>query len=100
MSTNSECAFIEVAKGKWYYLLEDYDAPKNAWDWRDHASAYGPFATEEAADQHLRDNHANPGGSWTRPLPEGVDALDMSKDETLAKLIQSARAPTASRRRW
>jgi hypothetical protein len=63
VSTNSECAFIEIKPRRWFYLLEDYDAPKNAWDWREHSRAYGPFTTIEEAQQHLRDNHANPGGS-------------------------------------
>ena len=62
MSTNSECMFVEVEPGEWYYALEHYDAPQNSWDWLEHATAYGPFPTFEVAYQHLGDNHANPGG--------------------------------------
>ena len=98
MSTNSECRFYQVETQKWYYVLEDYDAPKNAWDWREHASAYGPFATLEKALQHLDDNHASPGGYCECPLPEGQTQLDLSKDETLAKLIASATRPLSMRR--
>ena len=98
MSTNSNCAFIEVAKGKWFYILEDFNAPKNAWDWRDNATAYGPFIDFDKAHQHLRDNHANPGGFWQSELPHGVESLDLTKDETLGRLIASATAPTLARR--
>lgn len=90
MSTNSECLFIQVKSDQWYYVLEDYNAPKNAWDWREYATAYGPFRTEDAANGHLCDNHANPGGSTTQELPEGVAVLDLSKDEVLRRLIDEA----------
>lgn len=62
-STGMECQFIEYKPGVWYYLLEDYGSPKGAWDWRENATAYGPFASWEAGNEHLRSNHANPGGS-------------------------------------
>lgn len=61
MSTNSECLFFRH-DDKHYYLLEHYNAPQNAWDWRDNATCYGPFASFEEAQEDLRDNHANPGG--------------------------------------
>ena len=61
MSTNSECEFVEQDDG-WIYRLEDYHAPKNAWDWRENSKTYGPFPSFEVAVQHLRDHHANPGG--------------------------------------
>lgn len=64
MSTNQECLFLEWG-GRWYYILEHYNAPKNAWDWMDNATTYGPFASEELANWHLKHNHANPGGSHT-----------------------------------
>lgn len=67
MSTGQECMFVEEKPGHWHYVLEDYNAPKNSWDWMEHAKAYGPFQTEEKACQHLSDNHANPGGSFTIP---------------------------------
>jgi hypothetical protein len=63
MSTGLECEFIEFEPGDWYYLLEDYDAPRNAFDWREYATAYGPFSSTEAANAHLGDHHANPGGA-------------------------------------
>jgi hypothetical protein len=85
MSTNSECHFIEWGEGSWYYILENYYAPKNAWDWREHASCYGPFSSEEVADDHLRNNHANPGGSCTFYK----DEID-NEDEVLKGLIEGA----------
>lgn len=82
MSTNSECLFVEVQPGQWWYLLEHYNAPKNSWDWREHSTAYGPFTSEDSAYEHLRDNHANPGGSCTSSYVEGF-----KPDEVLQRLI-------------
>jgi hypothetical protein len=75
MSTNNECLFFQWEEDKWYYLLEDYNAPKNAWDWRDHAVCYGPFATQEKADADLTNNHANPGGACHSPSPDKTDPV-------------------------
>lgn len=55
MSQNRELEFIEPEPGKWYYLLEDYFAPKNSWDWREHARCYGPFPSQAAAEYHQYD---------------------------------------------
>lgn len=66
MSTNSECHIFQWGEGgQWYYLLESYHAPKNAWDWREFATCYGPFPSEEAAMEALSNGHANPGGFST-----------------------------------
>lgn len=62
MSTGLNCTIEEVKPGVWYYVLEDGGAPKNAWDWREYADAYGPFASDDQAIDHLHRNHANPGG--------------------------------------
>lgn len=90
MSTNSNCDFIEVKKGEWFYVLEHRNAPKNAWDWHEHATAYGPFSTESEAERHLAENHPNPGGSCSSSLPEGQNEARLS--QTLARLIEEARA--------
>lgn len=90
MSTGCECQFLEIERDRWYYLLEDCNAPKNSWDWREHATAYGPFSSQELAEKHLRDNHANPGGSSVTELPPGQDKVDLSSDETLRQLIETA----------
>lgn len=90
MSTNSECLILQVQPNQWFYVLEHRDAPNNAWDWREHASAYGPFPSEETAEKHLFDNHANPGGSQTQYLAPGVDKLDLSDDKVLQDLIEAA----------
>ena len=86
MSTGCECAHIEVEPGRWYYLLEDYMAPKNAWDWREYASCWGPFPSEEASHEHRRRHHANPGGYSTSPYREGFEL-----DDVLAALLAEAR---------
>jgi hypothetical protein len=63
MSTGCECEFF-VFKGQHYYILEHYNAPKNSFDWHEHADVYGPFSSYKSAEQHLSDTHANPGG-WS-----------------------------------
>jgi len=90
MSTNSECDFFQWNEGEWYYLLEDYNAPKNAWDWREHASCYGPFKSEEAAEKHLSDNHANPGGSCNDTNPN-------KEDKVLIEHVKNAKKPVSRR---
>ncbi len=96
MSTNSECHFIQVRQDQWFYILEHRNAPKNSWDWREHATGYGPFQSEDQADDHLRRYHANPGGSETYSLPAGKTELDLSGDEVLRRLIEEA--PSHTRR--
>lgn len=93
MSTNSECAFIEVEKGKWYYILEDYNAPKNSWDWMEYATCYGPFPDYEAANTHLSANHPNPGGCSISELPEGVEKQNLEDGSIMKKLIENAHTP-------
>ncbi len=67
MSTGLDCEFVEQQDG-WVYILEQPTAPKLTWDWREYADTFGPFATFEIAHDHLRDNHANPGGYAVIPL--------------------------------
>jgi hypothetical protein len=103
MSTNNECLVVEVERDKWYYVLEDYSAPKNAWDWRENATGYGPFPTQDAATDHLGKHHANPGGHFVDGLPEGQDKRDLSKDAVLRRLIEDAPKNTRALRaslRW
>ena len=97
MSTNSNCDVIEVNRGTWYYLLEDSNAPKNAWDWREHARAYGPFKGIPETLAHLGENHPNPGGYSVRGLPVGAPDLDLAKSPVLRTLIENAIAPTPKR---
>lgn len=101
MSTNSECMFYHVAKegggSEWFYLLEDYHAPKNAWDWREYATAYGPFATLYRAIAHLRDNHANPGGYGIDP--EGAPRDPGALDDVLREHFADARK-RGTQRMW
>jgi hypothetical protein len=99
MSTGLNCEFNEIKPGIWYYLLESGFAPKCAWDWREYATAYGPFPTLEAGEQHLSDNHANPGGHMIEEYKEGF-----KPDEVLQKLIAEAKPPVEEERytlrRW
>lgn len=97
MSTGLECQVIQVEPDKWYYLLEDWNSPSGAWDWREYATAYGPFSDEAAALDHLHENHPNPGGHWSMPLEPGVERRDLSGDQTLAQRIAEAQAPATGR---
>jgi hypothetical protein len=93
MSTGLECNFIEIKPNQWYYLLENWGSPKGGWDWREYATAYGPFTDEGSADQHLRDHHANPGGSSTSAYDENY-----TPDKVMQRLIAEAIDPQAIER--
>lgn len=93
MSTSLNCEFIEPFPGTWYYVLEDHFAPKNAWDWREYATATGPFPTEDEAREDMSNNHPNPGGSMTISNAD----FEMSGYE---KLLAVENAKTPNGRRW
>jgi hypothetical protein len=93
MSTGCNCAFIEYEPGQWFYLLEHYHAPKNSWDWREHADCFGPFKSEEEAIEHLYNNHANPGGWSSFSYKPHYDA----NDPVLARLVKEARGENTAR---
>lgn len=78
MSTGLSCEFVETPEHDWFYYLEDWGAPTLAWDWREYCTPYGPFGSLELAQQHLRDNHANPGGAMIRRHPAKLDDLDLA----------------------
>jgi hypothetical protein len=86
MSTGLSCQVVEWKPGKWYYVLEQGSAPKEAWDWREYADAYGPYSNEGEALRELRANHANPGGHWTLAYDPKRE-----KDEVLAGLVARAK---------
>lgn len=90
MSTGLNCEFVEVRwnnrRSEWFYILEDWSSPKGAVNWREYAYAYGPFDTEEEADEHLAVHHANPGGSYTAHISETI----LNKDPVLKDLIEKA----------
>jgi hypothetical protein len=86
MSTNSECEFFETEPGKWFYALETKygEEDREVWDWREEANAYGPFESYDQADEHLRENHANPGGHSITTHTE------FRMDDVWSKLIAEA----------
>lgn len=86
MSTGFECYFVEATPGEWFYVLQNWDCPVGAWDWREYATAYGPFPNLEEAQTHLHKNHANPGGYSTREW-----STDVRRDEVEETLIADAR---------
>lgn len=96
MSTGLECEMIEEAEGVWWYMLEQGSAPKNAWDWREYADLYGPHVSYEAACEHLRANHANPGGHGvTERANFTPDAnFERLKAEAVERGLADRRRPT------
>jgi hypothetical protein len=85
MSTGLECLIVEHTPGHWYYVLQDWDCPVGAWDWMEYATAYGPFRSEDDANRHLSQNHANPGGSYTRYFKP-----DRKPNPTIDQLVKDA----------
>lgn len=73
-------------------LLEERDAPVGAFDWRRHATVYGPFASEAATDEHLTIHHANPGGMTVTRYEPGFQP-----DEILTELLTHAIPPLSAR---
>jgi hypothetical protein len=88
VSTNSECLFFKVEehdKIVWYYLLQDWDCPHGAWDWREYATAYGPFPSEKEAETHLHNTHPNPGGSTRQRA-----VIDLDDEPVLRAAVSEA----------
>ncbi len=77
MSAKS-CIYIENEDSTWFYLAENEDSPEDAWDWREYATAFGPFDSLEEAADHRVDNRPDVSGCEIRrhnpsaPLPEIV----------------------------
>lgn len=61
MSTLADCKFIEVEPGKWIYKIQDW--PYGEWP---EYETNGPFNSYSAAEKHLDENYANPGGHSVR----------------------------------
>ena len=59
MSTRADCTIWENEKGQWFYDLQRYPYGDTS-----NYDRYGPFSSQDEADRHLSDNHANPGGFW------------------------------------
>ena len=88
MSTGLECEFVEYTPGTWYYVLQYKFPSAQEEDWWDYAHAFGPFASYDAAWDHLRRTQPNPGGH----LYSEYDPQYMGL-ETLRNLIAEAEDP-------
>lgn len=89
MSTGLECEFLWLQAngkpgGEWFYILQDWDCPVGAWDWHEYATAFGPFDSEDAANEHLRRNHANPGGATVSTEQEDPASLARVTQDLIA----------------
>ena len=68
-SVSRYCAIYKAENGSWYLELAN-----DEYDDRDEATTYGPFNSEEKADNYLSQNFSNPGGmnisdSGDEPVP-------------------------------
>jgi hypothetical protein len=85
MSTNLACEFFEFEPNQWYCALQSDFCPVMAWDWREEdPTVAGPFDTFNIAYEHLRKNHANPGG-YSR-----YDHAGFRKETIHAVMVESA----------
>jgi len=70
MSTGADLRFVEKEKGEWYYEYQRYPYGCN-----EDYDVYGPFSSQEKAEEHCDNNHANAGGSWTIPYEGETNKL-------------------------
>jgi hypothetical protein len=75
-----ELQFIELASGDWFYIIEDRDAPRDAWDWHEYATAHGPFPTLEAAQDHEYNSDSDTSGA---EIVEFTGAIEASAQKLL-----------------
>jgi hypothetical protein len=68
MSQSRKCEFVLASNKKWYVILGNFEY---AYDEQD-CTVYGPFATEEKADEYVSENFANPGSSSTDDSGERI----------------------------
>jgi hypothetical protein len=87
LSTGLNCEFIEPTPNTWFYILQNWDCPTCCWDWRDYATAYGPFVSWEQANDHLHAHHPNPGGYAI------ISADVFIADKLYTQLIKHTRKP-------
>lgn len=74
MSSGADCYFTEVEPGKWTYWLQDWPYGET-----EDGQTYGPFNGHAAAVKDLSDNHQNPGGWSSNPLPESQHVHEWEK---------------------
>lgn len=94
MSTNSECEIVGLDNGQWFWVLEDYNAPKNAWDWREYASCGGPYSTADRAHADMLRGRANPGGHGKTEMTVGQAMADKVLRELIEGALGKALVPT------
>lgn len=60
MSTDADCQFIEKKQNQWWYRYQKWPYGETP-DYHEH----GPFLSFDAAQRHMSNNYANPGG-WSK----------------------------------
>jgi hypothetical protein len=51
-----ECCILERNYNEWFLIVENADAPLGAYDWKDYATAYGPFYSIMLAQDYLAEH--------------------------------------------
>jgi hypothetical protein len=87
MQCNLICEFIEPERDTWFYLIQNWTCPANAWDWREDSTCVGPFKTYEEGSRHLKTTHTSYGPPLLYPVAH------YQPDDTYRMLISGALAP-------
>lgn len=85
---SQEMVVVETENREWFYILEDKGAPKDSWDWREYATAYGPFPDIEKALEHEYDSDSDTSGYEI--IGYGVKPLDKTDLDLIAKATANA----------
>lgn len=59
MSCSRACNFYLASDNNWYVMLGNSEYSYD----EDQCTHYGPFSSEEKAEEYVQKNHSNPGGS-------------------------------------
>ncbi len=84
------CEFIEPTRDTWFYIIQNWTCPSDAWDWREDATCYGPFRTYEEGKEHLKASFCDSENQNIFPFAY------YQPDDTYQKLIATTVTPRKS----
>jgi hypothetical protein len=93
MTQERKSEIVQIKRDAWYCVVEPAHSSGDDFDWREDASAYGPFRDEAAAEEYLTNQLGIRHGWWLNPLASIVTERDLRSDATLKRLIKTAKAP-------
>lgn len=86
MSTMRRCDFYLATDGKWYMMLGNHEYAYDDCV----CTTYGPFPTQDVADEYLTDNFSNPGSC----------EIDRSGTVAPPKKTEQPRGPSVTHQYW